>query len=828
MKPKQYPVIFLNNRQETYSYTSPHGNGGSPSKIPRRDRNSHGQYLTRKLNDIWSEVLEINEEREAVSLPVRNGTYLEFRSQLNYELITKSLENLPKGIRLLTVRYEEVNNLIITIATIYIPEGKEGHFLRRLEDYLDSTKDWPSKDDNIEKPRNGSLINSIEDIRLAVLESFWQDDKKSIPNENTEWCEVWLRTEKNNEDAISDFKEVCQELLSIELEEGVINFPERSVMLLKANREQLVELIATTEYIAELRKVNEVHFFMDLNPSEQREWVDNLTDRLQIDNEANNTSILILDHGINNGHSLISPVLDDADMHTYDPSWGTNDNGGHGTNMAGIAIYSSRLDELLEGKNIITLNHILESGKILPNKGQNDKKLYGFINEQVISQAEIQAPNRNRIICMAVAEEDSGKKGVPSSWSGVIDSLSSGMNDNNQRLIILSAGNVVDWKNYPSINQLTSVESPGQSWNAITVGAYTELVTLEEKKLTDYVAIAPKNGLSPFSSTSILWEDKWPIKPDVLFEGGNVAINETENIITECDDFSLLTTSHRPNIKQFDTFNMTSAATAQAAWMAAQIQSQYPNAWPETIRGLMIHSAEWTEQMETQFLTNPKKKGDYMNLLRICGYGVPNLEKAIQCKMNNLVLIAEEKIQPFKKTTSGYKVNDMHCYDIPWPSDVLLDLGSTNVRMKVTLSYFIEPSPGEIGWKDKYRYRSHGLSFDVNNVSENKDEFIKRINKYARDGTPLVKNNSSRWLIGSQNRNHGSIHSDVIEGTAADLSTCKYIGIFPTAGWWQKRTHLKKGEKRTRYSLIISIETQEVEVDLYTPVAIQLKIPVEV
>lgn len=33
--------------------------------------------------------------------------------------------------------------------------------------------------------------------------------------------------------------------------------------------------------------------------------------------------------------------------------------------------------------------------------------------------------------------------------------------------------------------------------------------------------------------------------------------------------------------------------------------------------------------------------------------------------------------------------------------------------MRVTLSYFVEPGPGEVGWEDKYRYLACGLRFDA-------------------------------------------------------------------------------------------------------------------
>jgi len=51
----------------------------------------------------------------------------------------------------------------------------------------------------------------------------------------------------------------------------------------------------------------------------------------------------------------------------------------------------------------------------------------------------------------------------------------------------------------------------------------------------------------------------------------------------------------------FTTFEATSAASALASRFAAQNWVQYPSLWPETIRALMVHSAEWTEQMCRQF-----------------------------------------------------------------------------------------------------------------------------------------------------------------------------------------------------------------------------------
>ena len=64
--------------------------------------------------------------------------------------------------------------------------------------------------------------------------------------------------------------------------------------------------------------------------------------------------------------------------------------------------------------------------------------------------------------------------------------------------------------------------------------------------------------------------------------------------------------------------------------MASQIYVEYPDIWPETVRGLMVHSARWTEKMRRQFCNDDKKRSGRRNLVRSCGYGIPNLNRAIK------------------------------------------------------------------------------------------------------------------------------------------------------------------------------------------------------
>ena len=60
--------------------------------------------------------------------------------------------------------------------------------------------------------------------------------------------------------------------------------------------------------------------------------------------------------------------------------------------------------------------------------------------------------------------------------------------------------------------------------------------------------------------------------------------------------------------------------------------------------------------MIEQFTVSGQSPKDlYGILLRTCGYGVPDFDKAVNCYKNSLTLIAEDTIQPFLKMVAQLK-----------------------------------------------------------------------------------------------------------------------------------------------------------------------------
>ncbi len=817
----QHPHFLLEGVTETEAYRYP-GGGDGGSAIPERDRVRHGGALRGQIEGLRGEAESAREAQQVAGMEDGPGLQVEFESFPDVELAFESLARERSGIELSNIRHEDNR----TLATVFVPDGKLVIFENLISAYLDESRDTKTG------PRNHKLLNAISAIRMASLQALWTDAADEFPSvdEGLVWWEVWLPARRDRRATMEWFRERA-EAQGMRVAQGELIFPERTVLLARASVEQMRHSMVTLNSIAELRRPKETaEFFDSLPPDEQVEWLDDLLRQTRFSTGTGQRPyVCLLDTGVNRGHPLLAPAFDPNDLHTVEPGWGTGDTDGHGTEMAGVAL-AGNLTELLAANVPVEIIHRLESVKLLPSGGATgtDPQHHGYLTVEAVARPEITAPSRLRVFGMAVTARDNRDRGRPSAWSAAIDALTADVDGYgaNPRLLVVSGGNIDDpnaWSQYPDSNDSDGIHDPAQAWNALTVGACTDLVRITEPDAGGYSPIAPEGGLSPFSTTSLTWERHWPFKPDVLLEGGNAAKDSLGSVWMP--SLSLLTTHHLAADRLFTTTNATSAATALASRFAARVMASYPQLWPETFRALIVHSAEWTSTMKRQFLpaTGNPSKGEYQNLLRRCGFGVPDIERALWSVSNSLTMVVEESLRPFKRETGRQPtLRDMHLHSLPWPRDVLEGLGATQVEMRVTLSYFIEPNPSRRGHRSRYRYESHGLRFDVKRPFESTDQFRKRINLAARDeeeGTRRSSDSDPSWLIGTQGRHRGSLHGDIWHGTAADLASRETIAVYPTAGWWKTRPAMERYDQEARYALVVSIKAPEVDVDLYTEVA---------
>lgn len=424
----------------------------------------------------------------------------------------------------------------------------------------------------------------------------------------------------------------------------------------------------------------------------------------------------------------------------------------------------------------------------------------------------------------STTDEDTPHDGAPTSWSSEIDQLTAGVSGNQkrQRLFVISAGNT-DQNCFRGGDYLSicddpdhEIELPAQAWNPICVGAHTDKVRLPEGMPGQ--GVAPMGDLSPSSRTAS-WSKHWPIKPDVVMEGGNWVQDRLPPPMKH-PALSLLTTDHQYPMRSLTTTADTSAATALAAKAVTELWEDYPDLWPETIRAIFVSSARWTQQMKTHLPANPSK-GDFAKLFRRYGYGVPDQARARRSAANALSLIVQDTIIPYRPsaTASADPVhNQMKFFELPWPRNALRALGAAEVTLRVTLSTFIEPNPSEAARGSKFRYASHNLRFKLNRANENQAQFKARINRLADDPAAEPVGDSDGWAYGRNRRDVGSLQIDELRCAASDLAQRNMLAVHPVAGWWKSKSTQNVGQKTARFALVVELDTADVETDLYTEV----------
>lgn len=788
-----------------------------------RDRIVHGQRVQQELD---AALVALDAMRGPVGpLDPPTGSYLEveLRPGTKPDALDMKTENIRSGAAKIADNDDRV-------VALYVPDDARETLLALLRDYLTGPLTERGN------PPNKAKVEAIEAFRAARMETLWTDDPAALPADADPpiWWAVWCW--RGGEDQVVTAAERLN--LRVGSKDRWLTFPESVVIPVLGDRRSIELMVLSTGAVAELRRANDTPaIFIDEIAGDQLAWAEDMAERVTwppLDAPA----VCLFDSGANRGHVLLEPALAPDDMHAISSDWGPDDHSdaGHGTAMAGMALHGDLTAPLLD-KSERTLSHRLETVKILPPDGfdPNEPSAYGPITQAAVALPEIEAPDRRRVYCMAVTNLDvSGSR--PSAWSAAIDQAAIGAmeGDDDQapkRLIIIAAGNVtptIDAKRLQPQDDYP-VEDPAQAWNALTVGGYTDLIEVRDKGYDGWTPLVAPGELSPHSRTSVTWPRNAPFKPEIVMEAGNRAINAARSEILTLPSLSLCSTGKDSAKEPIVSFQATSAAAAQAARLAARLAADHPEFWPETIRALIVHSAEWTPPMIAALDGCRGKEARY-EVIRRFGYGVPDYGRATASANHHLALFAQTEIQPFK-LEGQRKFNECHYFELPIPRSLLEELENKIVQLRVTLSYFIDPNPGMSANIDPQRYQSHGLRFDLRRKGEPLETFKQRVNASEREDPrvgPKLINDDDRWTLGPKSVSAGSLHCDTWTGPAIELAGRDTLCIKPVGGWCRDRATREVCNTKRRYALIVTLKSSDIEVDLYTPIKTHIDALVDV
>lgn len=394
-----------------------------------------------------------------------------------------------------------------------------------------------------------------------------------------------------------------------------------------------------------------------------------------------NTIIGILDSGVQNIQPL-TPLLKNTNSE-YDLKGSGSlvdkyDRGyGHGTGVAGLAAYGSKLIPDHTGNKqadawLISIK-IFEEG----TARSSDKQILDLIRK-------VHTEKGVRIFVLTVTDFNSKKNNEPhSAFAFSLDKLSHELDI----LIFITAGNIsIDYffdvsnnatHTYPLDfrHEHTNLKSPSESINNLAIGAIASNfetgnntgIAIDETHPAIYTSkfhYDLANGI--LSSQQV---NKHLKKPDLIYCGGD------HHHALATNDLGVKHFSARNGIF-YDKAPGTSYAAPLVANMAACVLNKYPNLKTQTVKALLINSARKPE------LGNSFDPLGQSVIGRVIGHGIPDIDNAIFSEDNSVNVILEDSISPDR----------LKSYEIKIPEYLVEKLNKGNVLdITATLCFSVDP-----------------------------------------------------------------------------------------------------------------------------------------
>lgn len=417
-------------------------------------------------------------------------------------------------------------------------------------------------------------------------------------------------------------------------------------------------------------------------------------EELKIGESPTNSAIgiLIMDSGIVSNHPLLEKAVGDEKAIVTRKSTKIKedkpvDDVGHGTGVAGIALYGD-VKECINGKNFNPEVWIY-SAKVMFAEKQSDGNIETVYDPEELLEHQFEKAVRwiaenypnCKIINISFGNLDNrtffGRKQF--NLSSLVDELAKEF----KIIFVISTGNYRDFdlNKYPTYfqdgtNDNVKIIEPASSALALTVGSIAPPYGPDMKSESDILS-SPAKTFYPSPFTRVGPGYKGMIKPELVEIGGNVITGRYEptnniggKIISLNKDF----------IQEGRLFNAgigTSLSTPKVSNCIARLWNKYPNYSANMIKAIVLSSASIPAE-RPGFLQNIKLSDSnekLASLLNIYGYGIPSLTNATFSQDNRVLLISDDKM----------KLDSIHFYQFYLPEEFIDEQG--NRQLVVTLVF---------------------------------------------------------------------------------------------------------------------------------------------
>lgn len=420
----------------------------------------------------------------------------------------------------------------------------------------------------------------------------------------------------------------------------------------------------------------------------------------------NNCGILVIDSGVQRGHPLIAPVLGETEVFQDAKrefiKGGSDDVNGHGTNVAGIAIYGN-VENCIK-QHSFDPTAWLFSARVTNEKNEYDEELLVETQLDRALRAFVENYPNCKVINISLGNADQiYRDGVKQfRLAAMIDKIAYDYQHKNI-VFVISAGNAfyeeaksdeqlrTDYPNY-LLKKSARIIDPATSAIAITVGSLSlGRGSITEPSDVRRQAIAKLSGYpSPFTRTGFGVDGM--IKPDVVDFGGDLVLDlsyraslnlpKSTVLPDNVAGVSVVTLSKDLKSSLFQICSGTSFAAPRVANLAAQLFTKYPDASSNLIRALIVNSALLPKEIPPEFQCH-KKHSQSINTkqikkqLAIYGYGQADLERAMY-SAENYVVLSGDNVE--------IKVGCFHVYEIPQLPPEFFKVEGTRM-LSITLAF---------------------------------------------------------------------------------------------------------------------------------------------